>query len=266
VYGQSRTGKTTLWSSFPGPILALVCSSGLRPGELRSINTPEMRKKVKATVISSTDQFRRIVKEEAPSFATVVLDHVGGLQDLDLKEVLGLEEVPLQRPIIGDNKRTWGQIAIDIKDMFRPLLNLPGHLVVVAHERVFSGTEEDKTSDIIAPVVNAGTTPSVCLFLNREFDFFVQTFLRPRFVEQKIPGTDAVSKVRAGTEYCLRCCDQLDTYYTKFRTTRPDLLPEIVVLGRTGQRPTVSAFEIIDKLSRGDPVSPLKNLPKTVVK
>jgi len=254
VYGQSRTGKTTLWASFPGPILALVCSSGLRPGELRSVDTPENRKKITAKVIRSTEQYVKILKEEAPRFATVVLDHVGGLQDLDLKEVMGLEEVPLQRPVIGDNKATWGRVAIDVKELFRPLLNLPGHVVVVGHERTFSGNEEDRSSEVISPVVNVAVTPSICLFLNREFDFTVQTFLRPRFIKQKVGDMDVVSDVRAGTEYCLRTGAH-DTFYTKFRCSDPSVLPEAVVLGRTGQRPNISAFTIIDKLSRGEAIS-----------
>ena len=53
VYGRSGTGKTTFWGSFPGRILALMCSGSDPSGELRSINTPEHRKKIDAVLIKS---------------------------------------------------------------------------------------------------------------------------------------------------------------------------------------------------------------------
>jgi hypothetical protein len=56
LYGISGTGKTTLWATWPKPILALICSGGTKPGELRSINTPEYRRSISAYVINQRTQ------------------------------------------------------------------------------------------------------------------------------------------------------------------------------------------------------------------
>src|SRR5690606_1528762 len=80
IYGRSGTGKTTFWSSFPGPILALICSGGRQPGELRSINTPELRKKITPVIVEESTQIRDVLSE-VEDFGTVVLDHGTGLQD-----------------------------------------------------------------------------------------------------------------------------------------------------------------------------------------
>jgi hypothetical protein len=237
LYGQSRTGKTTDWASFPGPILALVCSSGTRPGELRSINTPENRKKIDARIVDSTTQLKKITAEEANSFETVVLDHVGGLQDLCLKEILGLPEVPVQRPIIADNKKTWGEVAGDFKECIRGLLNIRGHLVVVGHERVFKGDDDGMAADIIAPVVNVEVTPAICRWLNKEFDYVCQKFIRPKMIEQTITQNGKEVKIKKrgrGVEFCYRV-GHSDLFYTKFRMTLDKALklPEVITIDKT---------------------------------
>jgi ABC-type lipoprotein export system ATPase subunit len=43
LYGRSGTGKTTLWSTFPKPILGVICSGGQRSGELRSVSLEDRR-------------------------------------------------------------------------------------------------------------------------------------------------------------------------------------------------------------------------------
>src|SRR5262245_12287987 len=56
VYGQSGTGKTTFAATFPGRTLWLLCSGGHKPGELRSIDTPENRRRIRAQIIRETGQ------------------------------------------------------------------------------------------------------------------------------------------------------------------------------------------------------------------
>ena len=84
IYGRSGTGKTTLWATFPKPILCLVCSGGKRPGELKSIDTPENRKLITPKIVTRIDDIREEL-DGASEFATVVLDHASWLQDLALK-------------------------------------------------------------------------------------------------------------------------------------------------------------------------------------
>src|ERR1044072_7380628 len=56
LYGVSGTGKTTLWATFPGPILAIICSGGNRSGELRSIKTPDIVKKVHEVELRNSEE------------------------------------------------------------------------------------------------------------------------------------------------------------------------------------------------------------------
>jgi hypothetical protein len=231
LYGKSGTGKTTLWSSFPGPILTLICSGGKQPGELKSIDTPELRKKVRAVVIQSTDNVREILDSGVVNdFATVVLDHASGLQDLTLKEILGLDELPAQKSWGMASQQQYGQSSLMCKELFRALLGVNAHLVIVAQERQFG---EGENSDLIAPTIGAALTPSVTGWLNPSCDYVVQTFLRQRTekVETKIGGDKGkvvtTERRLPGVEYLLRVGPH-ETYMTKFRTPKSSPVPEYI--------------------------------------
>jgi len=77
IYGKSATGKTTLWATFPKPILAIVCSGSKVAGELLSIKTSEYEKTIKKVVLREGDEITDLIEmqEEAQEFATVVLEH-----------------------------------------------------------------------------------------------------------------------------------------------------------------------------------------------
>ena len=231
VYGRSGTGKTTFWASFPGRILTLLCSGGKQPGELRSINTPENRKKIDARVIRNTDQLRGML-ETADQYATVVLDHASGLQDLTLKEILGLDELPVQKSWGMAGQQQYGQSSLMVKELLRSLLSLPQNVVIVGQERTFGGGDEAGTSDIIMPTVGAALTPSVVGWLNPACDYVVQTYLRPRMVTAttKVGEKQIVTSTRGkGVEYCLRT-EPHDVFTTKFRVPRGGKpLPECIV-------------------------------------
>lgn len=227
LYGRSGTGKTTLWATFPGPILALICSGGNKPGELRSINTPEYRKKIKPVAVQSTDDFRQRL-EESSNFATVVLDHASGYADVVLKEILGLSELPAQKGWGLASQQQYGQQSLQCKESFRALLNLSANVVIVAQERVFG---DDNSSDAIKPTVGAALTPSVTGWLNPACDFVVQTYIRPRYTTKTVTigGQKMTEKVKTEKkEYCLRT-EPHETFMTKFRIPRGMELPECIV-------------------------------------
>lgn len=228
LYGKSGTGKTTFAATFPDPILWLLCSGGNKPGELRSIDTPENRKRVAPRIISSTSQLKSYI-DEAEEYKTVVLDHASGLQDLTLKEILGLEELPAQKSWGMAKQGDYGQSSLMCKELFRALLNCPGNVVIVAQERNFGG--EDTSSDIIQTTVSAALTPSVTGWLGPACDYVVQTFLKPKMekVKANIGGKEHITERRGvGVEFCLRTGSH-DVYQTKFRIPRGIKLPEYIV-------------------------------------
>lgn len=243
LYGQSGTGKTTLWATFPGPILCLICSGGNKPGELRSINTPEYREKITPKVITSSLDFEREVAN-AGDYATVVLDHASGFADMKLAEIIG-KPVPAQKGWGLASQQQYGQLGLQCKENFRTLLNCPGHIVIVAQERVFGGKEDGGDPDLVKPTIGAALTPSLTGWLNPACDFVVQTFKRPvtETRETNIAGTIHKTEVRGkGVQYALRTGPS-DLFMTKFRLPRGIELPEYVV------DPT---FDSIQALISGD--------------
>lgn len=240
VYGESGSGKTTFVGTFPGKILWLVCSGGNRPEELKSIDTPANRKRIRPVVIDSTDKFREEVERAADGrYDTVVLDHVTGFSDLVIKELLGLDRVPVSKAKAAGKGESWslvsqqqyGQLAVIAKEAFRDMLNLPGNVVFIAQERAFN-VKDDGGVDVLKPTVGAALTPSLAGWLNPACSYVGQMFKRPRMEEKVREGTNGkqvVTLVRGrGVEYCLRT-EPHDVYMTKFRRPGGKDLPEVIV-------------------------------------
>jgi hypothetical protein len=227
LYGRSGTGKTTFWATFPGPILALICSGGKQPGELKSIDTPDYRQKINPVIVSSVADCSALIAD-AGRYETVVLDHASGLADLALKEALGLDELPAQKSWGMASQQQYGQSSLQTKEVLRALLNTGKNVVIVAHERTFG---EGSDSEIIAPVVGAALTPSVTGWLNGAVDYVVQTQIRPKTNEvTTVVGGKPIKTTQRGkgVEYVLRTAPH-ETYTTKFRVPKGVQLPEFVV-------------------------------------
>lgn len=229
LYGRSGTGKTTLWATFPKPILAVLCSGGSKPGELRSIDTPEYRNTVRQVVLEQSRELMDLSDSgEVRAYRTVVLDHATGLQDLVLKEILGVDELPAQKTWGLASQQQYGQCTLQCKELLRGLLGLTCNVVLVAQEREFNNEGD---TDLIAPSVGPGLTPSLAGWLNQAVDYVVQTYLRQKEEVQKTKVGDKVLEARVKTravEYCLRTGPD-PTYMTKFRVPRGTPLPDALV-------------------------------------
>lgn len=234
LYGRSGTGKTTLWATFPAPILAIVCSGGLEPGELLSVDTPENRKRIKQVALQDTDELNTVieaVKSGELEFNTLVLDHASGFQDLVMAEILGLEPgaLPPQKSWGMASQQQYGQCALRCKTAFRALLSLPSNVVIIAQERNFN--DEGAGSELLTPTVGAALQPSITGWLNPACDYVCQTFIRPRMeaTETKVAGKTITGTKRGrGVEYCLRT-EPHEIFTTKFRTPRGTPLPDCIV-------------------------------------
>ncbi len=231
LYGMSGSGKTSLWSTFPSPILSLICSGSDKPGELRSVDTPENRKRIQQVVITDPKEVREVtqaIQQGDIEFNTVVLDHATGFQDLILKHILGLDELPAQKSWGLATRDDWGKVAIQAKELLRGLLSLPCNVVIVAQEKTFSSEE---SSDIIMPSVGAGLTPSLTGWLNTAVEYIVQTFKRQKEEVTTTKVGNKEVKVRTkvdGVDYCLRTGPH-SVFQTKFRMPKgKNPLPEFI--------------------------------------
>lgn len=232
IYGRSGTGKTTFWATFPKPILAIICSGGKKPGELRSINTPEYRKAIKQVVIESPGEVAELAEHQAATgaFKTVVLDHASGLQDLVLKSILGLEDVPVQRSWGMAKQQDWGQVALQVKELLRGLLDLSCNVVIVAQERDFN--TEGSADGLLMPFVASALTPSVVGWLNPACDYIVQTHIRQKMEVKRVKVGSKTKEtkrpIKGEVEYCLRVAPD-PVYTTKFRVPKGVAYPESIV-------------------------------------
>lgn len=232
LYGRSGTGKTTLWGTFPKPILALICSGGDKPGELRTLDTPANRKVIDRFVVNDVDDLAQVVAYLnggmfEREYKTVVLDHCTGFQDMTLGGIIG-RKVPAQKSWGLASQQQYGQLSLQCKEAFRELLGLTCNIVMIAQERNFN---EGGESDLISPTIGAGLTPSLAGWLNTAVDYICNTFIREEIEEKAVKAGGRTTTMRRSTgkiEYCLRAGPH-QTYITKFRMPKGRELPSVVV-------------------------------------
>lgn len=237
-FGRTATGKTTLASTFPHPILWITCSGGLSPGEIRSIDTPANRKRIKEVVPNSPAEMQPLLQflnsPQSP-FRTVVLDHASGYQDLVLKTVLGLADIPVAKVWGTASQQQYGTVTVMCKEVFRQLINLKTNVIFLASEKDFSKGGQGE-SESYQPSVGAGLMPELCKWLNYAVDYIGQTVIRQKTVtsemvlnegtpdEQRVPTIEKVP----GVEYCLRV-EPHAVITTKFRVPKGRVMPDYIV-------------------------------------
>jgi hypothetical protein len=248
LYGMSGTGKTTIAGTFPAPILWIVCSGTTGADELRSIDDEEHRKSVRKVVLYDSSEMREITDhvreleaqgDQATPYRTVVLDHASGFQDLILKEILGLDEIPVQKTWGMASRQQYGQLGVQFKQYLFPLLSCKANVVIIAQERRdnprSSDDEDDEApvaveSDVMVNTVGAGLTPTASKWLNHAVSYIGQTYKRDREEVRKIEVGNTVEEIRVRTgkvDYMLRTGPH-SVYATKFRVPLGRPLPSSI--------------------------------------
>ena len=233
IYGHSGTGKTTLASTFPKPLLHVVCS-GIGLEESESIANV---KGIDDVELLSSNEIAEVVQQgDRGKYKTIVLDHITGFQDLIIKEILGLDESPVALYRVAGKGQSWGvvsqqqygQLGIQMREWLRALLTLPCNVVILAQEREFNIESE---GDVLTPYVASAVTPSVLKWLNPACSYRCQTFIRQKqATEQRRIGKKQITITRKlrGVEYCLRTMPH-PVYNVRFRLLRGVELPELIV-------------------------------------
>lgn len=263
LYGRTATGKTTFASTAPGPIRWLVCSGGDKPGELKSVNTPALRKKIIPKVIRHSDDVLEVVEAAKSSdYQAIVMDHLTGLVNLIVTEVKGLKQMPVgygrsnaqaEKGMVLVTEQEWGFIGAEGIKLLRALLSLPMHCIIIAQQLEKKPKKKEHMADlegedIVLPFVGGQATPMIMTWLNPAVDYILGTFIRPKYQtvirESGMKGQspqEVVERVPGKFEYCARTGEH-DIFTTKFRKPREIELPECIV------DPT---FDKVLALSRG---------------
>lgn len=240
VFGEPASGKTTLWSTFPKPILALFCSGGLKnPGELKSL-TKKDKEQITPLVVEESQQVIDIIEalqEDDEGYQTIVIDHLSALSDLFLQEVIGrrprVQKRAMQAAGSGPEitQAQWGQLTQSLKDILREFIELPLNSVIVSQQRIFEPPEDEDGDGVGVAKAGPAVTPSVAGWLTATLDYCIQTFVRAKREERvvKIGGKDKV-KYRKTDEMEFCCYLPLcESRMTKFRKPRGIKLEPVMV-------------------------------------
>ena len=239
LYGEAGTGKTRLACSFPKPLLLI----GGEDGTASVVGTPGVDF-VQLSIGDICKDFARIIdavrggmvsRQSKKPFATVVVDTLSSIRDIRISEILGWNTVPEQMGFRFATMDQWSECAQNLKDMMRPLIDLPKFLnvniVVVAHEQTFIPGDREKAKGIEHCQVKAGSAlgKSLCDWLNKEVDYIAQLLIRDKVdtvTSTDANGTTASVQVATGKkEYALRVGAH-SVYYTKFRLPNGRVLTE----------------------------------------
>jgi hypothetical protein len=206
IYGDTASGKTTCWSTFPKPILAILCSGGKRKAdELWSIATPENEDVIRQVHLDKLSEITELIDGEvAKHYQTVVIDHLTGFQDVALREVMGIEHVPEQKKFAFAGRKEWGKTAENAKEVLASMLDLDCNIVWTAHEKVFDPKDEEGKKAIIAAdgqvakaFVGPALTPALANWVNGAVNFVCQAYTTNKVKVEEITlgeGDSAVTQ------------------------------------------------------------------------
>lgn len=226
IYGRPGTGKTTLAGTFPKPALLIDVPSGRENGAKSLLNV----KGIKKIVIRDTQDLATLTSElkEDNVYKSVIVDHLTNLQDLILKEVLDLPEIPVQKTWGMATQNQYGQVGIQMKQLLRNILDLDKEIALLAHEKVVEIDDQEST---INPYVSALLSPTIMYWVTGSCDYLVQTYIRSKMdkVKVKIGGKTTIKeKVGKGVEYCLRVSPG-PVFTVKFRKPKGEVETDSIV-------------------------------------
>lgn len=217
-YGRSGTGKTTISSTFPKPLLLLDI------GE-RGTDSINDIKGVDVIQIEDWDDIEEIFWElEGSKYKTVVIDSAHSLQALAItnaKTSSGKDEdaQTSQRDygIASGKMQTWIY-------NYRDLVDHGINVLFLAHERVNSGEDSDDEDGMLAPEVGPRLMPSVASCLTGSVHVVGNTYVKETITRGKKLGEKSTKKV----EYSMRLGPH-GYYTTKLRSPKKNIVPEFII-------------------------------------
>lgn len=252
LYGQNRTGKTTLACGFPKPLLLISFEPGNTGGaasvkKIPGIKFIRITKKVQAVMLARElrDAKGGICDLPDPAYkgkryATHVLDTCTSLQDVILKELMDLENVPVQL--------NWGAVPEDFyrerseqaKEVMRLYRDLPVHTVLVAQERDHNPPKTERNKllrrSAVESLFAADLGAATVKWMHDACDYVAQLFIDKEVVTRtfKVKGLDGKEETVTQDEETGRLVRKLRTmfhpnYFAGFRSPTPEAVPECIL-------------------------------------
>jgi len=227
IYGEAKSGKTRLLSTFPKPLLII----GTEDGTGSISNVPD----VDFVMIRKSADVSLLVDHAINSrkYKTVGLDNATFLQQFVLAEMLGMPEVPKQFPrgvMAGVDNQEYSAIT---KNTLAQLQRFApyGNVVWLSHERDHTSKENKGIApslELMSPVVTSAVSKAVAIWLNGIADYVCQTFKRGKLekVDDGVGGF--IEQHTDKGEYCLRVGPH-PIYMTGFRVPMGVELPDVIV-------------------------------------
>lgn len=229
LYGRANSGKTTLASSWPKPMLYI----DVKDRGSRSIRDIKGIKKRRIETFEDFEETYWWIVANPDRYATVVVDTVSQLQRIAVEEHHSRKKTSKGKRSAGDwgsmTKRDWGDVAALMKEWiinYRDLADIGIEVVFVAQDRAFNMSEDDEeTEGDLPPEIGPALSPSVAKLLNASVDVIGNTFLQTRVIKG-----NTVKKIKSKEiiEYCLRVGPN-SLYITKVRKPKSIEVPSIIV-------------------------------------
>lgn len=156
LYGPAGSGKSTAAATAPGPILWLnfeganalaharkvAAERGTAIHEVRVAHTDDPRNVLRAAV-------NHILDGAEPVCRTLVVDTIGKVR-AQLASAIGGAKPTMQQ---------WGMVATELDDFIRHARDMPGNLILLAHEEIKDG--EGDEGRITRPLIGGSATEKV---------------------------------------------------------------------------------------------------------
>lgn len=258
IYGENRTGKTTLACEFEKPLL-LVALEPNQTGGAKSVKKVEGVTYLRLTTTEKVVRLAEELKTNNP-FKTIVLDSVTSFQDMVLKEIMNLPAIP--------DQMSWGMVDDDgyrqrsekTREGLRPYINLPCHLVICAKQRDHNAMKGDRRPKLIRSLeiesffgvdlggATAGWLHDTCDYLAR---LYIDKEVVRTVSKSPIKGIAQEIETFRETGKLVRRLQTMyhPNYAAGFRSENPQAVPEFI----EAKTPT-EMYEKMMSVIRGEPI------------